>query len=110
MSKTNNPMFEKTSLTILVQSSGGLRELDVYEMGKELFVKNGQYFLRIKQGGSTTNPKIDWLKFSNGKVPTFNTIGWAMADEKWRKAPKSVRLPKQKNSVRDSINARPKSK
>lgn len=84
--KANNPMFEKTALTILIQSKGGYRETSVHEMDGELYLKNGSYFLRIKQDGATSNSSITWIKFSNGMVPQFNTIGWAMGGGRWRKA------------------------
>jgi len=102
MTKT---MFEKTALTVLVESKAGYKEVPVYEMDKELYCQNGGYFLRIKLDGKTSNLNLRWVKFSNGKVPTFNTIGWAMASKKWKKEPARTQIKrKHKSSEPDSTN------
>lgn len=92
MSKTNNPMFEKCDLTLLVQFKAGFKEVSVYEMDNELYFNNGGYYLRIKRNSMTTNPNIQWVKFSNNKVPAFTAIGWAKSNGKWVKAPKRTQV------------------
>lgn len=91
MSKlANNPMFEKTDLTLLIRSNHGFKEVYVYEMDGELFFKNGAYYLRIKRDGMTSNSKLSWVRFSNKMVPTYSAIGWAKAGGRWVKEPKKT--------------------
>ena len=91
-------MFEKTALTLLIQTKAGFKEVAVYEMDQELYLLNGGYFLRIKLDGKTTNLNINWIKFNNNKVPQFNTIGYAMAGGKWRKAIERTQIKRKHKS------------
>ena len=85
-------MFEKTALTILIQCKGGLKEVPVYEMEGGLFFLSSGYYLRIKQQGMTSNQNINWVRFSNGMVPTYNTIGFAQAGGRWKAEPKRLKM------------------
>jgi hypothetical protein len=88
---TNLPMFEKTDLSILTQSKGIYRELPVYVMEQELFVKVGSGYVRILRNNRTSS-SMDWIRFNNGKVPKFSDIGWAKAGGQWKKEPKRTRV------------------
>ena len=85
------PMFEKTVLTVLVQAKGTYRELVVYSMEGELFAKNGSGYNRILSSNRTSGGS-EWVRFSNGMIPTFNRIGWAKAGGRWKKEPKRTKV------------------